>query len=336
MVSELRGWGMGARSKAFLAAVGAVVASACLAPAASGQPVNLPPVIKIVVPFTPGGGNDVVARLVANQLATRIKRTVIVENKPGAGTFIGAEYVAKSPRDGSTLLCVSTSLVTAAATRPNPSIDVTKDVIPLAMISEGPLVIVSSLKSGIRTPADLLAAARAKPDGVTNGTTGLGTIAHLSTELLNDSAKIQLKSIPYKGGAPAMNDILGGFVDVGVGYSAGPLLPQVAAKKMNMVAVMSLEPSPAFPGVPAMSSVVPGFESTVWYAIWAPAGTPSPIVDYLNRELNEVAKSKELVDALAQEGSAPLALTPAEAQAKVLKSYAQWKDIATKKSIVAE
>jgi tripartite-type tricarboxylate transporter receptor subunit TctC len=314
----------------------ALLLSASWVPWAAGQPVNLPPVIKIVVPFTPGGGNDVIARLVASQLATRIKRTVIVENKPGAGTFIGAEYVAKSARDGSTLLCVSTSLVTAAATRPNPSIDVTRDVIPVAMISEGPLVIVSSIKSGIRTPADLMAAARAKPDGITNGTTGLGTIAHLSTELLNDSGKIQLKSIPYKGGAPAMNDILGGFVDVGVGYSAGPLLPQIAAQKMNLVAVMSLEPSAAFPGVPAMSSVIPGFESTVWYAIWAPAGTPAPIVDYLNHELNEVSKSKDIVDALSQEGSVPLAITPAEAQTKVRKSYAQWKDIATKKSIVAE
>lgn len=310
--------------------------SVALAPAAQAQQVNLPPIIKIVVPFTAGGSNDLIARLIAAQLAPRINRTVIVENKPGGSTFIGAEAVAKAPKDGSVLLGVSVSMITAAATKPNPPIDVLKDLAPVVVFSESPMLIVASNKSGIKTPADLVAAARAKPDIITHGSPGAGTISHLSAEMLNDSAKIQIKHIPYKGGAQAMNDVMGGFVDLGIGYTAGPIMPLIQTGKMQLVAVTSLEPSAAFPGVPTVSSVVPGYDATIWQGIWAPAGTPAPVIAYLNREIIEAVKAKEIVEALKVDGAVALVLTPAESDAKIRKSLAVWKDVATKKSIVAD
>ncbi len=311
-------------------------AGMAFAPAAHAQQVNLPPIIKIVVPFTAGGSNDLIARLIAAQLGPRINRTVIVENKPGASTFIGADYVARAPKDGSVLLGVSVSMITAAATKPNLPIDVLKDLAPVVMFSESPMLIVASNKSGIKTPADLVAAARAKPDIITHGSPGSGTISHLSAEMLNDSAKIQIKHIPYKGGAQAMNDVMGGFVDIGIGYTAGPIMPLIQAGKMQLVAVTSLEPSPAFPGVPPMSTAVPGYDATIWQGIWAPAGTPAPIIAYLNREIIEAVKAKEIVEALKVDGAVALSLTPAESDAKIRKSLAIWKDVATKKSIVAD
>lgn len=318
-------------------AVGILVAfGIAIAPAAEAQQVNLPPIIKIVVPFTAGGSNDLIARLIAAQLGPRINRTVIVENKPGASTFIGAEYVARAPKDGSVLLGVSVSMITAAATKANLPIDVLKDLAPVVVFSESPMLIVASNKSGIKTPADLVAAARAKPDVITHGSPGSGTISHLSAEMLNDIARIQIKHIPYKGGAQAMNDVMGGFVDLGIGYTAGPIMPTIQAGKMQLVAVTSLEPSPAFPGVPPMSAAAPGYDATIWQGIWAPAGTPAPVIAYLNREIIESVKAKEIVEALKVDGAVALALTPAESDAKIRKSLAIWKDVATKKSIVAD
>ena len=168
-----------------------------LVSSADAQQAALSSLIKIIVPFAAGANTDAAGRAVASEPAKRVGNTVIVENQPGASTFIGVASVAKGPKDGSMLLMTSSSTFTAAATKRTVPIDVNADLVPAALLSDGPLVIVDSAHNDIKTPADLLAAARAKPDVITHGTGGVGTLAHIAAELINDAVKIELKHIPY-------------------------------------------------------------------------------------------------------------------------------------------
>lgn len=306
-----------------------------LSPAAAAQEPPMPALVKIVVPFAAGASTDVIARAVAMQLGPRLGTTVIVENRPGASGFIGAAAVAKAPRDGSMLLFTSISMLSAAATTKNVPIDVLADLVPISMLGEGPLVIAVSVKTDIKTPADLVAAARAKPDTITHGTAGVGTIAHMAAELLNEEAKIQLRHIPYKGASLAVNDLAGGTIDMMIAVNT-TFAAQVTGGRARQIAVTSLQPSPAFPGLPTMASVAPGYEVNLFTAMFAPAGTPAPIVRRLNREINEIAQSKELRERMASDGAMPLALTPEEVGVRVRTSYATWKKLAAAKNIVAE
>jgi len=214
-------------------------------------------------------------------------------------------------------------------------VDITTDLMPVAQLSEGPLIIASSTQNNIKTPQDLVAAARAQPDTITHGSAGIGTLAHVAAEMIDDMAKIQLKHIPYKGSALALNDVAAGRVDLMVGiYST--VAPQVKAGRLRLVAVTSSQPLPAFPGVPTMASVAPGLSIDIWVGFFAPLGTPPAVVQRLNRELNEVAKSKPVQDMLALDGSVPVALTPEEFGSRVRSSYATWKKLASSKNIVAE
>jgi tripartite-type tricarboxylate transporter receptor subunit TctC len=191
------------------------------------------------------------------------------------------------------------------------------------------------VNSPIKTPADLLAAARAKPDMITHGTGGVGTIAHMAAELLNDAAKVQLKHIPYKGASLAVTDMLGGNIDfmIAVKSTFGSL---VNAGKLRLVAVTSREPSPAFPGVPTIASVVPGYEVNLFTTLYAPAGTPAALVQRINQAANDIAKSKEMTELMQSDGASPLTVTPEQAGAKVREAYATWKKLAAVKNIVTE
>ena len=321
------------RSAGFASLAVAVGASALVASGAAAQ--ELPSLIKIVVPFPPGGSNDVAARAVAQQLAPRIGKNVIVENRPGASGFIGATAVARAPRDGSTLLLTSSSMVTAAATKQNVPIDILKDLTPVSVLSDSTLLFLVSSQSKIQTPADLIAAARANPDTITNGTPGIGTIAHLTGELLSDIAGIKFKHIPYNGGGPALIDLLGGRVDINI-VSNSSSAGHVAEGKLRPVALSWNKPSASFPNIPPMATAVPGFDVTQWQAIWAPAGTPQPILDRLNREFNEIVKTPEFGVVLRDDGGIPQALTPAEADAKIRASFEMWSKLAKAKNLIFE
>ncbi len=309
--------------------------AALVAASAGAQQPPLPPLIKIVVPFAPGASTDVIARALAAQLGPRLGTTVIVENRPGASGFIGSAAVAKGPRDGSQLLFTSVSMLSAATTMKNVPIDVLTDLVPVAIPGEGPLVFAVPVNSPIKTPADLLAAARAKPDTITHGTAGVGTLAHMAAELLNDAAKIQLRHIPYKGASLAVTDMLGGNIDMMIAVKS-TFGPHVSAGKFRLVAITSLEPSPAFPGVPTLASVVPGYEVSLFTTLYAPAGTPPAIVARINQAVNEISKSKEMTDLMLSDAALPLTVTPEQAAVKVRNSYAMWKKLATSKNIVAE
>lgn len=303
--------------------------------AASAQPAALPPLIKIVVPFAAGASTDIIARALALRLAAKLGTNVVVENRAGANGLIGTGAVVNGPRDGSSLVVISSSLITVAATKPDMPFDVTKDLIPLAVLGEGPLLVGVNASTNIRTPADLVAAARAKPGGLTHGTGGTGTIAHLAQELLADAAKIEIRHIPYRGAALAMVDLQAGTIDMVIAtrstFAAG-----IAAGRVRLIGATTTRPSVAFPDLPIMASAAPGFAADIWVGLWAPAGTPAAVVERLNREVNELTSSPDYAEVLKADGNVAVTLTPAELSARVRSDYAKWKRIATDKKIVID
>ena len=313
----------------------ALATTSLLAFGAWAQQTPLPPLIKIIVPFAAGASTDVAARAVAAELAKRTGGNVIVDNQPGASTFIGVASAAKAPKDGSVLLMTSTSTITAAATKPSVPVDLTTELLPVAQLSSGPLIIAASTQSNIKTPADLVAASRAKPDQITHGTGGVGTLAHVAAEMINDTAKISLKHVPYKGAALAVPDLVAGRLDLLIGVYT-TIAPQVQTGRARLVAVTTPQPQAAFPGVPTMASVAPGLSIDIWVGFFAPLGTPLAVVQRLNAEFNEVAKSKAVLDVIQPDGSVLQSVSPSEFGARVRSGFLAWKKLAADKNIVAD
>jgi len=260
---------------------------------------------------------------------------VIVENRPGGSTFIGAAAVAKAPQDGSWLLFSSTSTLSAAATAKSVPLDVVKDLTAISIIGEGPLVLAVTAKSEIKTIADFIAVAKAQPNKLTNGSGGIGTSQHLAAELLNDSAKVQLNHIPYKGSAPGVIDLASGTIETMFATSS-TVAPQVKAGRVRLIAVTSLKPNPVFSELPTVSSVVPEFELSLYTIMFAPAGIPRTLLKRLNGEINEIGKTKEILELMVADGAVSVSLTADEAMAKVRASFASYKKIAVDKNIVWE
>ena len=311
-----------------------IAMAAGLAPIAAAQ-APMPRTIRIVVPFSPGGSNDVIARAIAGPLGKRLDIPVIVENKAGAAGVVGADYVAKSPRDGTVLLLTSSSFLTAAATQAQLPYDPLTAFVPVAMVGRGPMLLVVSATTPFRTPAELVAAASAKPGVLNYGTAGVGSIAHLTTELMDDTAKIQMMHVPYKGAANAATDLAAGQIQVMISnYST--IAPLMKGGKIRALAVTSGKPHAAFPDLPPLATVAPGFDVDIWVGVFAPAGTPQAIVDRLNQEINAIAASPELSPVLEPDGTLPEAISPAVFAGRIKDELGQWKQIATEHKIVAE
>jgi tripartite-type tricarboxylate transporter receptor subunit TctC len=311
------------------------LAAFALAPAVHAQQPGVPGVIRIVVPFAPGGSNDVIARAMAPLLAKRLGNSVIIDNRAGASGSIGSDAVAKGPRDGSMLLLNSSTLVTAAATMPSTPYNVNTAFAPVAMVGVGPMLVAVSAQTDIKSARDFVAAARANPGSLTYGTAGVGSIAHMASEILSDAAKIQMRHVPYKGAAPALMDLSAGTIHMMISnYSS--LVPQIKAGRVRPIAVTSREANPSYPDLPPMASVAPGFAADIWVTIFAPAGTPMPLLQRLNRDIIEVAKVPEIRVLLESDGAAPTSLTPEQLVPRIRDDFAMWKKIATDKKIVAE
>lgn len=313
------------------------LATLCLfaATTAIAQQPAWPGTVRLIVPFAAGGGTDAFARAIAAQLGPRLGVNVIVENRAGAGSLIGSAAVAKGPADGSQLLFTSSSLVTATATSRNAQFDVQKDLVPVAFAVEAPLLVALSAKSGIRSPADLVAAARARPDELTYASAGVGSLTQLAEELLLDAARIKMRHIPYKGSAPALIDVAAGTVDMTIGsYSA--LVSQFQSGRVIPIAVTTLAASPAFPNLPTMASSAPGYNVGIWYGLFAPAGLPAPMIRRLHREIVDIAKSAELKPMMKDEGGAAVEAEPEELARRVRDEYAMWKKLAAEKQLVTD
>jgi tripartite-type tricarboxylate transporter receptor subunit TctC len=296
---------------------------------------KLPPLVRIVVPFGPGGSNDVVARAIAGPLAKRLETNVIVDNKAGASGIIGNDAVAKAPRDGSVLLLTSSTFLTVAATQAKLPYDPVGDFAPVTMVGEGPMLLAVSSAFPVKTPAEYIAAARAKPGQLNYGSAGIGSIGHLATELLNSAAKIQMTHVAYKGAANAIVDLASGQIYAMISnYSS--LLPQLNTRRVRALAVTSRQPSPVFPDLPPLSATVPGYSMEIWICVFAPAGTPAPVVERLNREIREISASPELKVFLEPDGALPVVISPPALAARLKDELAQWKAIAAERKIVTE
>ena len=295
----------------------------------------MPKLVRLVVPFSPGASNDAIARTVAPPLAKRLDTQVIVENRPGAAGAIGADAVAKAPRDGSMLLLTSSTFLTVAATNSKLPYDAVTAFAPVAIVGQNPSLLAVSSAAPFRTAAELIAAARAKPGEITYGSAGVGSIGHMATELMLSGANAQMRHVPYKGAANAAIDLAGGQIAVMMSSQA-TLAPFLKSGKVRLVGVSSPKPHPSFPDVPPLINTVPGFSSETWVGVFAPAGTPAAVVERLNRALNEISGSPELRMLLEPDGMLPVSVTPAVFAARVKQELGQWKNVASSRKIVVE
>ncbi|MBH1965815.1 MAG: tripartite tricarboxylate transporter substrate binding protein [Comamonadaceae bacterium] len=315
-----------------------VLAVGCLPMLSSAQSEaepKLPALMKIVVPFSAGASNDAIARAVSPLLAKRLGTTVIVENRPGAAGVIGADYVAKSPGDGSVLLLTSSTFLTAAATQPKLPYDSLTAFSPVALIGDGPMLLAVSAQTPVKSIGEFIAAAKAKPGAMTYGTSGTGSIAHLATEMLADAAHFRMTHVPYKGASNALLDMAGGQIDMMISNYTS-IAPQIKSGKVRALAVTSAQGNPVFSELPPVSSAVPGYAADIWVALFAPASMPPALVARLNRELVQIAKGPEVKALLEPDGATPMALTPEEVSKRIKSDLALWKKIALEKKIVIE
>ena len=258
--------------------------------------------IKVLVGYAPGGAVDLVARTLGQSLSTSMGQPVVIENKPGAGTNIAVKQLIDSPPDGYTLMVAANALAANMSLYKPQPFDIDKDITPIAMIGRVPVVIATSADSKYQKLSDLIKGAKANPDFITYGTPGNGATPHMAMKFFEQAAGISLKHVPYKGGSPAITDLIGGQLDL-VAVNMLEVAPHVKSGKLKIVAVMSSKRSPLFPDVPTVAeSGFPGFEASVWYSLIAPAKTPAAIVKILHTQVEKALQSKEMIERLGSVG----------------------------------
>jgi tripartite-type tricarboxylate transporter receptor subunit TctC len=276
-------------------------------PAAAHYPDRI---IRIVVPFAPGGGTDVIARTLAQEMAKDLGATIVIENKPGAGTIIGTQAVATSEPDGYTLLMGTFSHAVNLSLNARLPYDPHKDFAAVALVARSFNFVVVNPKSAIRSIADLIAAAKADPDKLSYGTYGTGTSAHLAGELFKNLAKVNLTTVPYKGAAPAITDLIGGQIQV-MFTTVASASSLIAGGQLRALAVTSAERSPAFPDLPTVAEAgVPGYAAESWYGLLAPAKTSPEIIDRLNKSAAAAVQSEAFKRLGVNEGLVMVAQPP--------------------------
>jgi tripartite-type tricarboxylate transporter receptor subunit TctC len=310
---------------------------ACMAAVPSAAaPVTFPKTITIVVPFGPGASNDSFARVIAQKLGPKIGSTVIVDNKPGAGSVIGSTYVSRAAPDGSVLLLTSSTFTTSAAVQKNLPYDPIKGFAPVSLVATGPMLLTVGAQTPYKSAEDLIADARANKGKINYASAGIGSINQMSAEMLNSMAKTDMTHVPYKGAAAALTDMMAGQVQVMVASPASAL-GQMKSGKVRVLAVTSPKPSPLVPGVAPLNKTVPGYEVEIWWGVFAPRGTPAPVVERLNAEINSIINTPEMRERFAQEGAEPTnSVTPAQFGAYVGKELDKWRIVAQEKQISAE
>ena len=284
--------------------------------------------VKIVVPYPPGGTTDLLARAVAARLTDSMKQTFIVENRGGASGSIGTAAVARSAPDGYTLL-----MATISTHGINPAIgqvpyDPVKDFEPVTDVADTPNVLTVNPDTPYRTVADVLAAARAKPGAITFGSTSPGGSPHMSGELLKSMTGTDLLHVPYKGGGPMLIDLMGGQIQLGFDNLPSSM-PHIRAGKIRAIAVTTAERWPGAPEIPTIAeSGVAGYEVSAWFGLLAPAGTPKPIIERLQKEVQQVLKLPEVATQLLELGAKPVGNTPTEFAAMIQAELEKWRKVA--------
>jgi len=292
--------------------------------------------IRIVVGFLPGSSNDTLARFVGGKLGERFGQQVVVDNRPGANGIIGGDLTARANPDGHTLLLMSVSHAMSAAVYTKLPYHPAKSFTPIAMLGAGPLVLVSHPSFAPNSAKELIDLAKAKPNTLTYSSAGTGGINHFGGALFSRVAGVQLTHVPYKGGAPALTDVMAG--QISMMWGTMPLsLTQIRAGKVKALGITSTKRSPLLPNVPTIAeSGTPGYEIATWWGILAPAGVPAPIVTRLNSEIGGIITQPDSAQRLAAEGAEPWRLTSAEFTKVINSEIEKWTKVARDANIRAE
>lgn len=312
--------------RAALATLASLAVGAAALPAAALAQAPYPSkLITIIVPFSAGGTTDILARIVAQGLTTELGQSVVVDNRPGAGGNIGGVLAAKAPADGYTLFMgtVGTHAINASLYK-KMGFDPVKDFAPLTRVANVPNLLVANPNQPFKTVKELIAYAKANPGKVNFGSSGSGSSIHLSGELFNSMAKVEMVHVPYKGSAPAVTDLLGN--QIGIMFDNMPsAIQHVRSGKLVPLAVTTAKRSPELPNVPTIAEAgVPGYEATSWFGMLAPAATPAPIVAKLNAALVKVLAQPDVKKKINDQGAEAYSETPAEFAAFIQKESVKW------------
>jgi tripartite-type tricarboxylate transporter receptor subunit TctC len=291
--------------------------------------------VRLVIPFPPGGSNDVVGRMIAFQLSDRLGKSVVVDNQGGAGGIIGTEAVARTTPDGYTLLLISVAHAFGASMYKLPY-DPIGAFAPVSILGTGPVALCVNAKLPVNSLQDLLALAKAKPGELNYATAGVGSFQHLASALFKLQSGLDIVHIPFKGGGPAMADVVAGNTQIVIG-SLIQMLPQINSGRLKILGVGSEKRVPALPNVPTISEAgVPGYEATNWWGIVAPAGTPKPVIERLHRELSVILATPETKKRFETEGGEAVQMSPDDFGRFIASETAKWAKVVKEAGIKPE
>jgi tripartite-type tricarboxylate transporter receptor subunit TctC len=315
--------------KALLALLLAALSSLALSQTYPAKPVRL------IIPFPPGGSNDVVGRAIGQQLGERLGHSVVIDNRGGAGGIIGTNEAAKAAPDGYTLLLISVAFPTSIAFNRLPQ-DMMKSFDPVAMLGSGPALLVVPASSPANSVGDLLNLLRQRPGALNAAAAGIGSFQHMATELFRLQSKTNFVIVQYKGGGPALTDTIAGQVQFNLG-SLVQMMPHVRSGKLKALGVSGAKRNAAMPDVPTIAEAgVPGYEVSNWWGILSPAGTPQPVLDRLYKEINVILDSPETRKRFELEGAEVIRMRPAEITSFVAKETEQWTRVVKEAGIKPE
>jgi tripartite-type tricarboxylate transporter receptor subunit TctC len=311
----------------------AVLAAATVGLAGPAQAQQYPSkVVRVIVPFAPGGGSDITARQFSNKLTGLLGQQFVVDNRAGAGGVIGMEMTAKAPPDGYTIMMMSGSFSASSATH-KPAFDPINAIIPVAEFGITPFVLTIHPSVPVKTTKELLALGRAKPGELTYASSGVGGMTHLATELFANMAKIKMVHVPYKSTGAAMSDLLSGQVPIIVG-SMLPIVPHLKTGRLRALGVTTAQRWPSLPDIPTVNDTIPGYEVVLWFGTMAPRGTPQPIIDRLNGAINEALKDDDIKKTLERDGMRPTGGAPEAFGKRIRGDYERWLKVVKDANIV--
>ena len=282
--------------------------------------------VRLVVPFAAGGGNDLLARIISQELQKKWGQPVVVENKPGAGGNIGADFVAKSAPDGHTLLLGTNTLAMAPFISKAMPFDVQKDLAPVAMLTATPFMVVVNPALPVKSIAELIAYAKAHPGKLSYATPGIGTPHHLGTELFKTMTGTFMVHIAYRGSVPALTDVITGQVQV-MWATINVAIPQANAGKVRGLAIAEPKRLASMKDMPTVAETLPGYEVSAWYAVFAPSGTPAQVVEQLSFELQRIYREREVIERLAPLGYEPATKGPGPLAATLASDLKKWEKV---------
>jgi tripartite-type tricarboxylate transporter receptor subunit TctC len=293
--------------------------------------------VRWIVPFPPGGAMDAIARTVGEKAAKTLNQPFIIENRPGAGGNIGADFVAKQPGDGYTMMITSIGMATNKPLYGKLSYDPVKDFAPVSLLAVVPNVLVTNAtQPNVKTVSDLIAAAKKEPGKLTYASAGNGTSIHLAGELFTSLAKIDMLHIPYKGSGPAVSDLLGGQVNY-MFDSITSAKPHIESGKLRALGVTTAKRSSSLPNIPTIAEAgLPGYEVSPWFAVFVPAATPKPVIAKLHAALTDAIKQPDMRARFEKMGAEPVGSTPDELAAHLAKESARWTKLIAERGIKAE